>query len=217
MKGLLIKDFKLLQIQKKFFIALILLSLVTAFSGNDSFFVLPYLALILPSFALSTISYDEFDNGSSFLFTLPISRKGYVAEKYLFSVILGVIALVLGIIVALSIGAIQKDLRPLDILKAAPLSFAVMLLALSVMLPLQLKFGSEKGRIAKLLIFGGAVALIFATLKLFPTLGTKAISWLNELSTLNIYILVINTALIILAIFALSIIISIRIMEKKEF
>ena len=31
---------------------------------------------------LGTLSYDEFDRGYSFLFTLPVSKRGYVKEKY---------------------------------------------------------------------------------------------------------------------------------------
>ena len=33
---------------------------------------------------MSSISYDEFDNGNAFLFSLPITRKDYVLEKYIF-------------------------------------------------------------------------------------------------------------------------------------
>ena len=39
--------------------------------------------IVTAIFAITTISYDEFDNGLAFLMTLPVTRKQYVAEKYL--------------------------------------------------------------------------------------------------------------------------------------
>lgn len=56
--------------------------------------------MICSMFSLSTISYDEFDNGNAFLFSLPITRKGYVIEKYIFGIMLGVISLILSTIIA---------------------------------------------------------------------------------------------------------------------
>ena len=62
MKGLIIKDFKLLMMQKSFFVTL---TIVAIFFGitTDSIFVIGFLTMICSMFALSTISYDEFDNG----------------------------------------------------------------------------------------------------------------------------------------------------------
>ena len=87
MKGLIIKDFKLLMMQKSFFVTL---TIVAIFFGitTDSIFVIGFLTMICSMFALSTISYDEFDNGNAFLFSLPITRKGYVIEKYIFAIML---------------------------------------------------------------------------------------------------------------------------------
>ena len=41
-----------------------------------------YVTFIFTLFTVSTISYDEYDNGYPFLFTLPITRRQYVNEKY---------------------------------------------------------------------------------------------------------------------------------------
>ena len=48
-----------------------------------------YCTLLMSFFTASTISYDEFNHGFFYLFSLPVSRKGYVAEKYLFGVLTG--------------------------------------------------------------------------------------------------------------------------------
>src|SRR5699024_6759865 len=114
MKGLIIKDFKLLMMQKSFFITL---AIVAIFFGitTDTIFVIGFLTMICSMFALSNISYDEFDNGNAFLFSLPITRKGYVIEKYIFGIMLGVISLILSTIIACILtlflnGAITNDL-----------------------------------------------------------------------------------------------------------
>ena len=44
-------------------------------SGVEISFILPYMASVMTSVAISTISYDSMDNGNSFLFTLPVRRK----------------------------------------------------------------------------------------------------------------------------------------------
>ena len=53
-------------------------------SGVEISFILPYMASVMTSVAISTISYDSMDNGNSFLFTLPVRRKDYATEKYFF-------------------------------------------------------------------------------------------------------------------------------------
>ena len=44
-------------------------------------FPIGFLGFVGALFSLSSISYDEFDNGNAFLFSLPITRKDYVLDK----------------------------------------------------------------------------------------------------------------------------------------
>ena len=53
-------------------------------TSTDATFVSGYISIVFAMFAISTISYDEYDNGNAFLFTLPFSRKEYVLSKYVF-------------------------------------------------------------------------------------------------------------------------------------
>ena len=82
MKGLLIKDIKLTLMQKSYFGIVFVIMLASFIFSNDASLGLGFMPLIMTLFTLSTISYDEFDNGNSFLFTLPIQRKEYVVEKH---------------------------------------------------------------------------------------------------------------------------------------
>ena len=88
MKGLLVKDFRLLKVQKNFFLLIIAVAIGMALFTNDVAPMLGFLAFVLSIFTLSTISYDEFDNGNAFLFSLPVSRKDYAIEKYCLGLIL---------------------------------------------------------------------------------------------------------------------------------
>ena len=70
MKGLLIKDFKLMKMQRNFFFVIVMISVGQAlFSGSLSV-PIGFATFVFPLFTLSTISYDEFDNGNAFLFSL---------------------------------------------------------------------------------------------------------------------------------------------------
>ena len=55
-------------------------------------FAIGFLTFVMSLFSVSSISYDEFDNGNAFLFSLPITRTTYVVEKYCFGLILGLSA-----------------------------------------------------------------------------------------------------------------------------
>ncbi len=89
MKGLLIKDLLLLKNQQRFFLLFFLMSAGMLLADFNSVFVINYVTMIFSLFTLSSISYDEFDNGYAFLFTLPITRNQYAAEKYVFGLVTG--------------------------------------------------------------------------------------------------------------------------------
>lgn len=86
MKGLLIKDFKLLKGQKQFLAAVLVVTIVFMTTNTSLSFIISYITVMMGMITLTTISYDEYENGMGYLFTLPVSRKGYVREKYLFGV-----------------------------------------------------------------------------------------------------------------------------------
>ena len=84
MKGLFVKDIELMKQQKQFFILVIVMGVILNLAGSGSVsFAIGYFTFVTAIFAITTISYDEFDNGLAFLMTLPVTRKQYVAEKYL--------------------------------------------------------------------------------------------------------------------------------------
>ena len=93
MKGLLIKDFRLLKGQVYFLLIVTGCVIVFMINGSEAFGV-AYVCSMVALLSLTTVSYDEYENGSAFLFTLPITKKDYVKEKYLFAGILLLIGLI---------------------------------------------------------------------------------------------------------------------------
>lgn len=122
------------------------------FADGNSSFLTAYFTIFVALFTTSTISYDEYDSGYLFLFTLPISRRGYVTEKYVFGILSVLIAWCFGM--AVGTAAFLRT-TPHDSLTdwfiSGTLYIAVAVIFLSFMIPLRLKFEAEKARYANLI------------------------------------------------------------------
>ncbi|MFG6392786.1 MAG: ABC-2 transporter permease [Lachnospiraceae bacterium] len=216
MKGLLVKDFKLMKGQQSFFIIVVLVSILTAVVSSPSF-VIAYLSFIGSAFTLSTLSYDEFDNGNAFLFSLPITRTEYILEKYGFALITGGAFWLAGIVIAIITQAFKNPSATKDIIIDALAVLPVLFIILAVMFPFQLKFGGEKGRIA-IIAAAGAVAItgviIFKISEMFNMDLSLIYSYLQKTDIKTLILAVIVVSVLILFI---SFKTSLVIIYKKEF
>lgn len=217
MKGLLVKDFKLIKVQSNFLFAIIGIAVVMASINDDATFILGFLSFVMPMFALSTITYDEFDNGNAFLFTLPVSRRSYVVEKYLFSILLGAGSWTLAAAVAALFSIIKGTVPLTEALMTAVMMLPVMLMIQAIMIPFQLKFGGEKSRIA----MAGAVGILFVigflAVGIAEMLGVDLVNILNSLPAISMSMVAAIIAAAAVVIFLVSMKSSISIMNKKEF
>lgn len=217
MKGLLVKDFRLLKVQKNFFLLIIAVAIGMALFTNDVAPMLGFLAFVLSIFTLSTISYDEFDNGNAFLFSLPVSRKDYAIEKYCLGLILEGGALVLATLLSLIFSKIWDTTSGAEIGMSALILVPLLFVLQGIMIPFQLKFGGEKGRIALLITLGLLALAGIGVEKLARMVGIDVWAILNSLSMMSLGMMV-GIATAIAAIFlGVSLKISISIMDKKEF
>lgn len=217
MKGLLIKDFRLMRGQRTFFLAIIAISILTAVTSSNTLFAISFLGFVCPMFVLSSISYDEFDNGNAFLFSLPITRKGYVFEKYIFGLILSISALIFSTAVCLIISVIKNTVSINEIFITALTVFPAELLILSLMLPFQLKFGAEKGRIAIIAVLGGVSVIGVLLAKAAEAMNINLYELLNAVSKLGMQTFFLLYLLISFIILIISCRISIKVINKKEF
>lgn len=214
MKGLLIKDFRLLWGQKNTFFIIAAISVGMAGFYNSSF-VLFYLPFLISMFTLSTISYDEFDNGNAFLFTLPISRAGYAVEKYCLALLLAGGSLILALLLTLLFG-LGKGIALGELMLTALTVLPIVILIQAVTIPFQLKFGAEKGRIAMIGAIGFFGVCCVAVVKVCQMLGLDLLDILDNLSGIGMGVLIAVVFAVVLAVLLVSVRISIRIMTRKE-
>lgn len=220
MKGLLIKDLKLMMMQKNFFILILLITMGMMFFSDDVIFPLGFLSFVVSLFAISTISYDDFDNCNAFLFTLPITRRIYVKEKNSLGLILGCLAWCLAMLLAFIAQSIKPEFpMPLaDLFLLALAILPMVFVILSIMLPFHLKFGSENGRLALIVAFA-LIALIGIGINegMKWIFNFDILQWLDSLQSLEFGTVVIIEFIISLIILVISLNISQLIMQKKEF
>lgn len=218
MKGLFVKDLKLMMLQKNFLLLILAIVIGMMIFTDDVIFPLGFLSFIVSLFTVSTISYDDFDNGNAFLFTLPITRNHYVSEKYFLGLLLGCMAWVLATVLGI-ITTVLKDTLPItDLVQSSLMILPIMIVVQAIMLPFQLKFGGDKGRIAMIGAFGGLAVITLVIVK-----GAEAIfnidlvSLLDNLPTVSMGVLIAIAIIIALLMLLVSMKISLSIMNKKNF
>ncbi|MCI5650097.1 MAG: ABC-2 transporter permease [Fusicatenibacter sp.] len=212
MSGLLQKDLCLLLQRSQILIVLVGVGVLMGFSTEGSF-VIGYMTMLCAILTIGTISYDEFDNGYPFLFTLPITKKSYVLSKYLFCLIgslagWGVSAVIYVICsVIRGNGVAFEDV--LDTLAFLP----VFGLIIAVMLPIQLKFGAEKSRVVLAVAAGGIFALGYLGRRFLPKdLRIPAFILNAGDAVILVMLLAVSVAALLISCQA-----SVHIMNKKEY
>ncbi len=215
MSGLIEKDFRLLLQRKQVMLMFAVLAVFMGVSGSPLMTV-SYLTLISSGLTLGTISYDEFDNGYPFLMTLPFERKTYAAEKYVFCFIGAFASWVVGVIAMCVISAVQGSMAEVPALIGISTVFIPLSVVFcSLMIPLQIKYGSEKSRLVLYIILGiialtiGAVAALGA--------GDTAVSVIELLGSVNPLAAVIGVWAVCGALCFLSYLWCRKILENKEF
>ncbi len=156
MKALFIQDFRYMLTQKSFLVLIALVGIVLALTQNDNYiFVIGYLGFMGMITGMMSVTMDDQSNGLTFLFSLPIDRRVYVREKYIFIVLMGVSFSIFATALCLLFRVFADYKAPTDeILSTAVGTLAVMLLFICFMLPLQLKFGAERARLASFIAIG---------------------------------------------------------------
>jgi len=218
MKGLLIKDIKLMLGQKKFFIVVVGMGIFFMMSNENPVSGVSYITMLLSIFTLSTISYDEFDNGMAFLMTLPIERKTYALEKYVFAGLIAVVSAIGTSVLAYVIGRVMEI--PVDMTEVIGVACVIVLvswLILSVTIPLQIKFGSEKGRIAMILAMGAVFGIVFAVAKGLGSSGADMSGVISFLTSLEAWQLVLGAVAVTVLVLLASYAACVRIINKKEY
>ena len=211
MLGMMRKDLCLLLQRSRAMLMMAGVGIIIGFSTDGSFMI-GYLTMISAILTIGTISYDEFDNGYLFLLTLPVTRRSYVTAKYIFCFLGDLVGWAAASVIYAGCCLAKGAGLGMEQLAAALVFLPVVGLMSAVMLPLQLKYGAEKSRLALAALFGGIGVLGALGMKLFPGLPDTLRAF-PEISGAALGAAALGA---VVAAVALSYWISLGIMEKKE-
>ena len=216
MRGLLMKDLELIKINMKMYLAVFLIGIIyLAAQENGSTFFVAYAIFVSIGVSVGTISYDGYHHGMKFLMTLPVTKKQYVQSKYLlsfgFAVLVSVISLLLGMIRIQISGKQEAE----DLLISAGTALVISCIILCGMIPLRLKYEAER------IVMVAVVAVIFlvaaACKELYDVYRKSFGKGLQFLDTLSGWQIAVGLIVVMMICLAVSVKVSERIMEKKEF
>ncbi len=176
MKGLLIKDLKLIKTRGIFILFVVAAYAVLQLGAGNSEMSVGLTTLILSIFSITSITYDEYDNGMPFLFTLPITRREYVREKYVFGFALATITWVVMSIICFSFEYFvwTKSVNALPEKLAFTVAYLlVVYFMVAFEIAMKLKFAERSGLAAMIImaVMGALIVLVYSTFDL----GTKLV------------------------------------------
>lgn len=213
MKGLLVKDFFLLHQRKQTILMFLIISLVMGFSMDGSFIV-GYMCLLSTTLAVGTVSYDDADNGLLFLMSCPVTRRDYVLSKYVLCGIVLAASWIISIVFLFALNLAKGiPLMPGEAIAEALVFLPGILLTFCLMIPVQLKYGPENGRLVILLLMGGLAAVLLLVSR---GVGDMT-SMLQKLDAIPDPVWAAVGAVLCILMLLVSMGISSKIMEKKVF
>ena len=219
-RGLLEKDFRLFFRQGgNLFLVLVFVALFFILTGKKAAaFIAMYIPSVLAIYSGNTISYDENGHGYTYLFSLPVNKKIYVREKYIFCISLDAAVWLLGLVITTVVsltGSYGNDLKKMLFIITWGMIAGVVLIALII--PVRLKFDGEKGRLmipVIALLLGGAGMLAG---KVCGSLGVNPTEIFQKLDALSEGQLLGGGILFGVICLAISYVCSLRVLEKKEY
>lgn len=218
MKALLIKDWKLMKNQKQFFGVIGILVLFFLVIYDNPAFVVSYAVIMFTSFTISTVSYDDYENGMAYLLTLPVNRTKYVCEKYLFGVLTAGIAGTVIIALAAILSVVKgSGMEIEEILVAEMSAFLIAFVFLAFTIPVQLKFGGDKSRMAIMAVMLVIFIIVFGGVALLKATGRSADELFAKLDTLPIEVVVCAILGISVIVMAVSLALSVKFLKEREF
>lgn len=219
MKALFIKDIRIVLKQQRVLIcAFFAVITILAFATDNSMYAVAFVLFLVPTMMLTTISYDTFENGMSYIMSLPVSVKDYVTEKYILTVasslIFNIMATIL-INVVLSIGK-GVGIMPLELIVNAMLAQFMVLIYISLVLPVDIRFGTDKGMIIVVLM----AVVIGAAGPMLSNINVDS-GLMYKLSESEITSVPVNQALLLMSVGGVFVIvsyfISVKLMKQMEY
>ena len=224
MKGLILKDlFVLRKIAVLYLVIEGVLLAASLFNPAMQMFAILYFLILAMMLPITALAYDERAGWEKYALTMPVTRKKLVASKYLLGLILlgtSLVLMILFIIFAYEFLA-TYSVNYIETTFRLVLAVVVGCLFLSVLMPIMLKLGTEKGRIVMMLMIFipvGAVLILSKTGVLDSfALDSNDVFAKIELILNNIPLFLLLAAAACLLMLGISLWISFMIVKHKEY
>lgn len=218
MKGLLIKDFCLTKSNQRLYTILPILAVISVVTGNDNTFCVGYLTLVFAMMVMTSISYDEFDKSNAFLMTMPITRKTYVTEKYVFGLITSLIGWLVAVILIGLFGIFKgQNVFTSETLVLCIGTLYTAFLFLLIFIPVQLRFGGDNGKAVILALILSITILVLLIEKVSSYFSIDKAAIVQHVWMLPEWILVLLVVAVHAGFLFLSYFCSLRTIMRKQF
>lgn len=207
MKALILKDLYVILNQKNSLLMLITLFVIASFFLGDTGMLLIFLTVLSMTLINITLSNDETSHWNRFVNTLPINKADIVKSKYILSLILILFMVIIVFPIFLLTNTITKTFTMVNFISILSIFISGVLMMLSFVIPVTIKYGAQKARIFIL-------ALIF-----IPVIVINVISNGSFFHQLLEFLLLFGYIALIIAVvmFYLSYQLSVKFFEKKEY
>lgn len=168
-KSLILKDLYMARASSRFVLLFVLAieALVAArMLGNASFWMV-YTGVLAGSVPLSMLHYDLGGGWRGYSATLPLTAGQLVSAKYLLGLMLGGGLFLLSLL-SQGAAALYTGAGVLQTLGNALMAALVCCLSTAILLPLTIRFGAERARVAYYILFGGMAGVYFVLAKVLP-------------------------------------------------
>lgn len=165
-----------------------------------------FLSIIL---SISSMSYDEFYKWDIFALTTPVKRRELVLSKYFLGYLFIIIGTCITLLIAFFVTPQRLGMTWKEVIEVIGMYASIGLFYQSLVLPIIFKYGPEKGRIAMFVLFAipSVLIIFFAKSSItFSLPGTELLQFGLAFGILFLFIIEF-----------FSIVLSVKILEKKEF
>lgn len=187
MKGLFKKDLLLLKSQIKYIVMIVVICLIMAYANSGFAYISSYLTFMGTGLVFNSFSYDMYHNEMTYLFALPISKKEYCIEKYIYAFTITFISWLIAFLIT---SATHINLETVIVQLAMLFSGFIYI---SITIPVVIRYGREKATIIVLML----VLLLFLAVASGATSVGMLMSNFSGFILIGIYAFIVLVALIL--------------------
>lgn len=152
MTALVVKDLMTIQRQLKTQAFILIPMLFFSILMGQGSIIFSFILFILVIQAITALTYDELCSWDKYVNTLPISKSEIVLSKYMLSLVLMLIGLIIALPVVFIINHFTNDWETANFFLTFNLLIGAAFCLLALILPIYIKYGSIKGRIVLIVL-----------------------------------------------------------------